>query len=771
MNKHILKFLFLLLLSCFSLFAISCVNDNSSSKESLLESGSEESFIQSQESCSSQEAPYELLYNMISVEGVDQYEVVGIEASERSDVEIPSSYQGLPVTKIAREAFKSTLSNTCHFIVSIKIPSSVKNIEWGAFSNCENLERVICGDGITELSNYIFNGCESLAYVEIGKNTTYIEINVLNTVNLKNIVIHEENPSYKSIDGNLYSKDGKTLLCYAKGKEDSQFIIPEDVTAIGLRAFLKCDSLKKIIIGKNVAEIDEFAFLECYNLEGFEVEYSNSCYKEIDGNLYTKDGTELIQCAVGDKAETFDVPKTLTDVKSNALVGYRSIKNINVVDLEAWCNLAGHYSFSHYTASQRNFYINGELVSEIVVPDTVTTLKRFTFSGFENIQVINVGDGVTQLEYSSISACKNLKEIVFGKSVKVLQDGSYISCTGLEKITVDEENPSYKSINGVLYTKDCSVLLKYPEAKADTEYTVIEGVRVIEQSAFFKNENLQRINLLEGLEEIKRNAFSLCKGLKGIEIPSSVTTLGDSAFSSCLSLESIIIHNPEIIIDGYYQFDGCKNVTYAKIPASVMRLIPAEELTFAQITSGTISDGEFAEFDKLEELIVDSGVSKIGARAFYSCDNLQKAQINSPVIGTSAFSGCVSLTEIILGDTVVSIGDYAFASCRGVESIKIKGSVKEVGLYAFAYCTGIQSIVIEKGVEKIGNNAFTGCANLTKLYYYGEENDLLSLVIGDIGNDYLSNAVVYYYIECQEDLPEEGSYWHYDNDGSIVIWQ
>ena len=142
-----------------------------------------------------------------------EYQVSGLNSLGETDIIIPTEYKGKPVTSIG-------VSDLFSGVTSIAIPSSVTSI-WIASWEC----------GL-------------LTSIEVDSN----------------------NPNYKSIDGNLYSKDGKTLIKYAIGKTDTNFTIPDSVTSIGVEAFSGCSSLTSIVIPDSVISIGDGAFYICESL-------------------------------------------------------------------------------------------------------------------------------------------------------------------------------------------------------------------------------------------------------------------------------------------------------------------------------------------------------------------------------------------------------------------------------------------------------------------------------------------------------------------------
>ncbi len=172
---------------------------------------------------------------------------------------------------------------------------------------------------------------------------------------LRSIEVNENNPYYKSIDGNLYSKDGKTLIRYASGKSQNIFAMPEsvtvvkdnafydaysldtivfsdNVTAIGLGTMPSTPNLRYIYIGRSVADIAEGAFSNCYGLEEISVDKDNAYYQSIDGKLYSKDGKTLVAFAdkAGYGAYGFIVPDGVTRISAKAFCSNYDITDITI---------------------------------------------------------------------------------------------------------------------------------------------------------------------------------------------------------------------------------------------------------------------------------------------------------------------------------------------------------------------------------------------------------------------------------------------------------
>ena len=173
------------------------------------------------------------------------------------------------VTTIGKYAFEG-----CDSLTSIIIPSSVTSIGTSAFSGCSNLTTVIFEENsqLTTIGDYAFRFCDSLTSIVIPSSVTSITFLAFASCDsITNITVDVNNKYYKDIDGNLYAKDGKTLIRYAIGKKDTSFIVPDGVTSIGVGAFEYCDSLTSITIPSSVTSIGDWAFYNCRSLASITI--------------------------------------------------------------------------------------------------------------------------------------------------------------------------------------------------------------------------------------------------------------------------------------------------------------------------------------------------------------------------------------------------------------------------------------------------------------------------------------------------------------------
>ena len=197
----------------------------------------------------------------------ESYSVTGRGTCTDTDIFIPDTYNGLPVTSIGDWVFDG-----CTSLTSIVIPDSVTSIGNFTFRGCNSLMSIVIPDSVTSIGVHTFYGCTSLTSIVIPDNVTIIRDGAFaDCTGLTSITVNENNTAYKSIDGNLYTKDGKTLVQYAIGKKSTSFTIPDSVTSIGDYAFYFCNSLTSVVIGDSVTSIGDWAFYYCTGLTSIEI--------------------------------------------------------------------------------------------------------------------------------------------------------------------------------------------------------------------------------------------------------------------------------------------------------------------------------------------------------------------------------------------------------------------------------------------------------------------------------------------------------------------
>ena len=263
---------------------------------------------------------------------------------------------------------------------------------------------------------------------------------------------------------------------------------------------------------------------------------------------------------------------------------------------------------------------------------------------------------VASVTYDTFYKCDAVKSITIIDDRISLTGSSFKGLPSLESIIVADNNTQYTSVDGVLFNKEKTRLIRYPAGKTSTTYNIPDSVTEIGSSAFYGCQSLYSIIIPDSVTEIGSSAFYGCKSLNSIIIPGSVSNIGPYAFALCINLENITIPDGVIGI-GEYAFRECLSLESITIPNSVTSIgrsafSSCHSLAFIKLSNAIsmISDGMFFECSSLLRITIPSKVTSIGYNAFHLCSSLISIKIPNRVtfIGTDAFRDCKQLASITL---------------------------------------------------------------------------------------------------------------------------
>lgn len=305
--------------------------------------------------------------------------------------------------------------------------------------------------------------------------------------------------------------------------------IPVSVTSIGRQAFEGC-GFTSITIPKAVNNIGFSSFNKCFSLIEINVEEDNPNYSSINGVLLNKDCTTLLQYPGGLTGE-YVIPNSVTTIGENA---FNDCMNL----------------------------------TSVIIPNSVEIIDDFAFSYCSNLTTVYIPNSVKTIGSWAFGGCSKLTSINIPNSVINIGDGAFSDCANLVEFKVDESSPNFCSVNGVLFNRDCTTIIRLPPGMEYSEYVIPNTVTTIGNGAFNYCLNLHTVIIPNSVTTIENNAFDFCCYLNSMEIPNYVTYIGDLAFCNCLGLSTIDIPNSVTHI-GHYAFALCGNLTSVTFPYSV----------------------------------------------------------------------------------------------------------------------------------------------------------------------------------------------------------
>lgn len=648
------------------------------------------------------------------------YSIVGYEGSDVI-VNVPSEYNGLPVTEIA--------VMLAPYILEIYIPSSVTTIREGAFADCNKLEKIFIPQSVSTIEGSIFSVNRSVnVYCEaFTKPNDWVDNWYASGSYLQAIVrivwasFLGQNFDYdgvnyavcRDINGNKYIEAVSQLNPYDYNISllDSYIIGGEkiQVKSISQYAFAWC-GLKTVHLPNSITNIGTAAFVGCCGLHSINipesvVEIGASAFTYVRGNIYCKtssplsgwdklfnyDGGKLIfnsylEQEFKDGYYTYAVSKKENGSKYITILEYDGLEESIVVP-------------DYFTFNGENIYVGAvsgfafgycENIISIHLPDTITYLGEGAFYQCTNLSTINIPNQTTTIEHWCFES-NSLTSITIPDSITTIGDNAFSGCSNLETVNIGENSQLIEI--GASAFSSCSSL---------TTITIPDSVTKIGEWAFNNCSNLATVNIEENsqLTTIGEYAFSSCSSLGSIYIPRSVTTIGKNPFQSCSKL-TIYCEAPSkpsdwdsswnysnlpvvwncidygITAEGVHygvliDEDGNKYITIAGYSGSNTNVVIPEYINVngGDISVKSIVNKSFYNNDTIAAVTIPSSVTTIGDYAFYDCSNLTAVTISEnsqlTIISSYAFYNCSSLTSIYIPDSVTTIGEDAFRDCSNL---------------------------------------------------------------------------------------------------------
>ena len=535
-------------------------------------------------------------------------------------------------------------------------------------------------------------------------------------------------------------------------------------------------------ISQGVTKIGNYAFDGC-NFEKVELPEGITV---IGDYAFSRSGSYL---------KTVILPESLIEIGSYAFYPDRNLSEVTFKgnNLKTINGLAFYYCTS---------------LEQIDLPDSVEYIgfEAFCESGLKEFRV---PDSAYNWGFDIILNCSSLEKLIISENCSggregMLANNNLESHPNLVEIEVADLNQYFAGVDGVLFNKDMTKLIKYPAKHAGTTYVIPASVKELSTSAFedaayleqqtipanvevigqfaFRNcPVLNEVVFEDGVQTIYRLAFAGCTNLVSVTLPDSVNNYGYGVFQDCTALKTVDFGNTMTVIpDGMFKNTGLEMI---EIPGRISTIKEDAFRHCSQLKKLVIEEGvteigrnAFAESENLEKVIIPSTVSTVGNTSdtqgvFYNCPLLKTAgptggdyNIEYSWTGSlprTAFANIRSLQEFTWHESINNIGDYVFSIC-GFTNIEIPDQITSIGRGILRYNYELVSAVLPDHLTAIPEDTFYNCSKLENVHYPSE--------LEEIGDSAFGNCSALNDVQIlPENVKTIGDYSYYRTDSIRLL--
>ena len=557
--------------------------------------------------------------------------------------------------------------------VAFEENSQLKTIEYGAFLNGLSLETVYIPDTVTSIGADVFYKVNPDVVLQVAENSvghqyalnkglnvelregvvTVVESGRLNdSVNwtmysngvleitgtgaMPNFASHNEQPWYtannlikKIVIGKDITSVGNYAFCYAQNLTEIVFEEGSKLTNVGVLSFFNTPKVKAVVLPDTVSYISSYAFGDCFALESVYVPQSTGfIYK----TAFTNSGNVVLNVAKGTYAEEFAQANNVS-YESREFV-YIPVASGNLNDSVQWAR-----------------YENGELwiTGTGAMPNFASHNEQPWYTTNNLIKKIVIGKDITSVGNYAFCYAQNVTEIVF-------EEGSKLTNVGV--------------------------------------------------LSFFNTPKVKNVVLPDTVSYISSYAFGDCFALESVYVPQSTGFIYKTAFTNS---GNVVLN----VAKGTYaeEFAQANNVSYE-----------SREFVYIPVASGNLNDSvQWARYENGELWITGTGAMPNFAshkeQPWYTTNNLiKKIVIGKDItsVGNYAFCYAQNVTEIVFeeGSKLTNVGVLSFFNTPKVKNVVLPDTVKSINAYAFGDCFALESVYIPQGVNFIHQTAFSNYKNL-----------------------------------------------------------
>ena len=424
------------------------------------------------------------------------------------------------------------------------------------------------------------------------------------------------------------------------------------------------------------------------------------------------------------------IPNSVTSIEGSAFYGCSGLKEVHINDIVAWCSINFNGSYANPLYYTHNLYLNNKLITELVIPNGVTSIKNYAFCNCSGLTSITIPNSVTSIGTDAFSGC-NLDYIyVEGNNPAAINSNSFYNINRTAVIVPDAALNNYRTAD--VWSDFSSRITSYAKynvvVNTTAEYNTSGILNVIGVDELINIVNIKVIGTINSYDVILfRDKMPL---LKSLDLSETKVVANSHAFfeGNCTSANNL----------GAYTFNGLSKLCSVKLPKD---LVAIESSMFENCSSlheleipesvQYVGSNAFYNCSALKTIRMPKEMNSIGLSAFYRCSSLKEITIpkgikSLPSSWEGLLGSCSSLEKVILPDSLEGIGGYSFKYCSKLKAIKLPPTIRTIGEEAFYGCSSLEEIRIPSAVKSIGSKAFSGCSKLQKVYTYTVEPTIIT---------------------------------------------
>ncbi|KAL7716928.1 hypothetical protein QTN25_005523 [Entamoeba marina] len=562
-------------------------------------------------------------------------------------------------------------------VKSFTLPTMLKTLEFGLFSNCTSLSSIHIPQSVERIDGTCFQSCNSLSSVVFD-----CEIDLI--------------PSF----------------CFKGCSSLKTISIPTNVTSIGESAFSGCLHLESIKIGTKVENISKNCFLDCRSFQKIIV---------VDENNKPNN--------------TFTIPTSVTSLQNSCFSNCSKLINVvipsSIIELPKEC-FKGCYSLlsitipTTITSIEEKCFEGTVRLSKIDLP---TSLKYIGKRVFGSITSITIPSSVKGLSEEMFYDCSMLESLTVHKNINTIPRMCFYNCSKLTKIhvlgylTKPRPTTSYLSINPLKALKIMRSIV------------IPTSLTHFGEQSFGNDQGVNYVKTPDGIHIFSKDLLSHSTTLT---IPTTMTFLNNNCFNRCRELKNITFdREPNNLVI----LSPCTSITSVTIknatqltcvtPFFISQLLAKKNISCTNLSLQPLdidiiakespeSVGVVGYKNKSRKIIqhfnVEDNVKCLLDSCFQSCICLTTIKLSTSLtnIGENCFGNCIFLNNVSIPNGITCIPNNCFSNCSRLQEINIPTTVTEIGYGAFQQCYKLKQIIIPH-VEKLGNNCFDDCFALTRI--------------------------------------------------------